>query len=77
MGRKSFAIAALDADVGWETLLGKRDEIAGFGELATSDPLALAAERYVYMRKFAPAFLEAFEFNATGPNRPERAYMDV
>ncbi len=65
MGRKSFAIAALDADVGWETLLGKRDEIAGFGELATSDPLALAAERYAYMRKFAPAFLEAFEFNAT------------
>lgn len=57
--------------------MGKRDEIAGFGELATSDPLALAAERYAYMRKFAPAFLEAFEFNATGPNRPERAYMDV
>ena len=45
--------------------MGKRDEIAGFGELATSDPLALAAERYAYMRKFAPAFLEAFEFNAT------------
>lgn len=63
LGRDPFA--ALDADVGWETLLGKRDEIAGFGELATSDPLALAAERYAYMRKFAPAFLEAFEFNAT------------
>ena len=57
--------AALDADVGWEMLLGKRDEIADFGELATSDPLALAAERSAYMRKFAPAFLEAFEFNAT------------
>ena len=63
LGQDPFA--ALDADVGWETLLGKRDEIAGFGELATSDPLALAAERYAYMRKFAPAFLEAFEFNAT------------
>ncbi len=44
LGQDPFA--ALDADVGWETLLGKRDEIAGFGELATSDPLALAAERY-------------------------------
>ena len=63
LGQDPFA--ALDADVGWETLLGKRDEIAGFGELATSDPLALAAERYAYMRKFAPAFLEAFEFKAT------------
>src|SRR6056297_3169606 len=63
LGQDPFA--ALDADVGWETLLGKRDEIAGFGELATSDPLALAAERYAYMRKFAPAFLDAFEFKAT------------
>ncbi len=63
LGQDPFA--ALEADVGWETLLGKRDEIAGFGELATSDPLSLAAERYAYMRKFAPAFLEAFQFNAT------------
>ena len=57
--------AALDADVGWDTLLGKRDEIVGFGALATSDPLSLATERYAYMRRFAPAFLEAFQFNAT------------
>jgi len=63
LGQDPFA--TLDADVGWETLLSKRDEISGFGELATSDPLALAAERYAYMRKFAPSFLEAFEFNAT------------
>ncbi|QFT29434.1 Tn3 transposase DDE domain protein [Labrenzia sp. THAF82] len=63
LGQDPFA--ALDADVGWEPLLGKRDEIAGFGELATSDPLALAAERYTYMRKFAPAFLDAFEFKAS------------
>ena len=63
LGQDPFA--ALDADVGWDTLLGKRDEIASFGELATSDPLSLAAERYAYMRKFAPAFLEAFQFNAT------------
>ncbi len=25
--------------------------------------MSLASERYTYMRKFAPAFLEAFEFN--------------
>ena len=57
--------AALDAEVGWQKLLGTRDEIAEFGELATNDPLSLAAEKYVYMRKFAPAFLEAFQFNAS------------
>ena len=57
--------AALDAEVGWQKLLETRDEIADFGELATNDPLSLAAEKYVYMRKFAPAFLEAFQFNAS------------
>jgi len=30
---------------------------------AGSDPLELAAERYAYMRKFAPAFLDAFAFS--------------
>lgn len=55
----------LDAGIGWNTLLGRRDGIAGFGELATSDPLSLASERYAYMRKFAPVFLDAFQFNAS------------
>ena len=63
LGQDPFA--ALDVEIGWDKLLGTRAEIAGFGELATSDPLSLAAERYAYMRKFAPAFLEAFQFNAT------------
>ena len=63
LGQDPFA--ALDAEIGWQKLLGTRDEIAGLGELATNDPLSLAAEKYVYMRKFAPAFLEAFQFNAS------------
>ena len=50
----------LDAEVGWQKLLGTRDEIAEFGELATNDPLSLAAEKYVYMRKFAPAIRASF-----------------
>jgi len=57
--------AALDAEIGWRRLLATRDEIAGFGELASSDPLSPAAERYAYMRRFAPAFLEAFAFHAS------------
>ena len=55
---------ALDGEIGWQRLLKYRDEIAAFGELATSDPLELATERYAYMRKFAPAFLETFSFSA-------------
>ncbi|MDG1372161.1 MAG: Tn3 family transposase [Paracoccaceae bacterium] len=62
LGRDPFD--ALDTEVGWRKLLNTRDEIATFGELATSDPLSLATERYAYMRKFAPAFLDMFEFRA-------------
>ena len=63
LGHDPFVM--LDAQIGWQKLLATRDEISNFGKLATSDPLSLAAERYVYMRKFAPAFLEAFQFNAS------------
>lgn len=63
LGQDPFA--ALDAEIGWHNILGTRDEIAIFGELATSDALSLASEKYTYMRKFAPAFLEAFTFNAS------------
>lgn len=63
LGQDPFA--ALDHEIGWQKLLASRDEIAALGTLATSDPLSLAAERYIYMRKFAPAFLNAFDFNMT------------
>ena len=41
-----------------------REEIAALGDLATQDPLSLATQRYAQLRRFAPAFLEAFEFDA-------------
>jgi len=59
-GQDPFAV--LDAEVGWETLLGHREDSTAFGALATHDPLVLASTRYSYMRKFAPGFLETFEF---------------
>ncbi|PHQ82079.1 MAG: transposase [Thalassobium sp.] len=60
---------ALDGEIGWQRLLQHRDEIAAFGELATGDPLELATERYAYMRKFAPAFLDTFTFSAPEAGR--------
>ncbi|MFV1590621.1 Tn3 family transposase [Phaeobacter sp. JH20_39] len=60
---------ALDGEIGWHHLLQYRYEIAAFGELATGDPLELATERYAYMRKFAPAFLETFTFSAPEAGR--------
>ena len=55
--------AMLDAEIGWTRLLQSRDEIAAFGDLATEGPLSLASKRYAQLRRFAPAFLEAFEFS--------------
>ena len=55
--------AALDTEIGWDHLLKSRDEIVVFGDLAMEDPLLLASKRYTQLRRFAPAFLEAFEFS--------------
>ena len=57
-------IEALDASVGWTTLLRARPEVATIAETASVDPLTVAADRYVTLRKFAPDLLEALEFRA-------------
>ena len=54
----------IDEAIGWDRMLASRDEIATLGDLATEDPLSLAAGRYTQLRRFAPAFLEIFEFDA-------------
>ena len=54
----------LDEEIGWDRLVALREEIAALGDLATQDPLSLATQRYVQLRRYAPAFLEAFEFDA-------------
>lgn len=67
----------LDMEIGWQKLLQSRDEIAAFGELATGDPLTQASERYAYMRKFAPAFLEAFEFSTPEAGKDLKAAINL
>ncbi len=59
-GKDPFKI--LDETVGWERLMQSRSEIDALGNLANEDPLSLATKRYVQLRRFAPAFLEAFSF---------------
>ena len=54
----------LDEEIGWDRLVASREEIAALGDLATQDPLSLATQRYAQLRRFAPAFLDAFEFDA-------------
>ena len=44
----------LDEAIGWDRLIASRDEIDALGDLATEDPLSLAASRYTQLRRFAP-----------------------
>ena len=67
----------LDEMVGWDRLIASRDEIDALGDLATEDPLSLAASRYAQLRRFAPAFLEAFEFDAPLAGRSLQAAVEV
>lgn len=58
------AFAAVDQAVGWDKLLRARPEVAVIAKLAGEDPLVRAADRWVTLRKFAPALLEAIDFKA-------------
>ncbi len=57
----------LEEAVGWERLLNSRAEIEDIANMATEDPLLLASKRYVQLRRFAPAFREAFAFKERNP----------
>ena len=67
----------LDEAVGWDRLMASRDEIDALGDLATEDPLSLAASRYTQLRRFAPAFLETFEFDAPVAGRSLQAAVEL
>ena len=54
----------LDEEMGRDRLVASREEITALGDLATQDRLSLATQRYAQLRRFAPAFLEAFEVDA-------------
>jgi TnpA family transposase len=60
------AFAAVDDAVGWHKLLAARPHLKAISDLAEEDPLVRAADRWVTLRKFAPALLEVISFKA-GP----------
>lgn len=63
--------------VGWPQLLRVRGEVASLAELAEEDPLVRAADRYVTIRKFAPALLEALTFTAARSKDPILAAVEL
>ncbi len=68
--RDAFAVAVVDETVGWAKLLRARPEVAGLADLAEENPLIRAADRYITIRKFVPALLEALTFKAARDNDP-------
>lgn len=70
-------IDALDAAVGWTTLMRARPEVATIAETASLDPLTVAADRYATMRKFAPDLLETLEFRAGKGSAKTLAAIEV
>lgn len=66
--RDGFAV--VDEAVGWPKLLKARSEIKGLADLAETDPLVRAADRYLTLRRFAPTLIEALIFSAARDNDP-------
>lgn len=58
--------SALETGVGWDRLMGVADEVSAIADLARDEPLVRASDKYMTLRRYAPAFLDAFRFKATG-----------
>ncbi|MEI9981786.1 MAG: hypothetical protein WDN69_00300 [Aliidongia sp.] len=60
----------LDAQVGWHRLIQMQPTVEALVADSDPDPLVIAAERYTRVRKYAPRFLEAFEFQSAQRRDP-------
>jgi TnpA family transposase len=60
------ALQVLDEAIGWGRLQEARPQVEALAASADPDPLVGAAAKYMTLRRFSPAFLEAFRFRAAG-----------
>ncbi len=58
-------LAAVEERVGIATLLSLRPQVDEIAGLADEDLLVRAADKYMTLRRYAPAFLDAFTFRAS------------
>jgi hypothetical protein len=56
----------LETGGGWERLMSVADEVSAIADLARDEPLVRTADKYMTLRRYAPAFLDAFGFKAAG-----------
>lgn len=71
------AFSVLDDEIGWWTLVKARPEVAALAEFAEEDPLITATEKYMTLRRYAPAFLEAFTFRAAKARDPVLSAIEL
>ena len=67
----------LDKSLGWDRLMNVRPEVNAIADSTSEDPLALASKRYVQLRRFAPAFLEAFSISLPDAGADLRDAIDL
>jgi TnpA family transposase len=60
----------LDETVGWWRLLQAKPQVDAFAELARTDPLPAASEKYATLRRFAPVFIDRIELQAAVGSKP-------
>jgi hypothetical protein len=61
---------AIDDTVGWRRPLDAKPQVKALAEMVDEDTLIMSAEKYSAYRKYVPAFLDTFEFKATGSKDP-------
>ena len=67
----------IDEAVGWHRLVAAKAQVDALADLAGEDALVTATERYATLRRFSPAFLDAFTFKASGTGTALIKAIDV
>ena len=67
----------IDEEVGWHRLVAAKAQVDALADLAGEDALVTATERYATLRRFSPAFLDAFTFKASGTGTALIKAIDV
>jgi hypothetical protein len=71
------ALEVLDQEVGWHRLLRMKPDLESMVEDNEASPLAVAAEQYVTVGKYAAAFLQAFTFRSARRHDSLLAAVDL
>ncbi|WP_256869370.1 hypothetical protein [Sphingobium lactosutens] len=67
----------IDEAVGWHRLVAAKAQVDALADLAGEDTLVAATGRYATLRRFSPAFRDAFTFKASGSGSQLVKAIDV